>query len=479
MNVFFLILKNDWLRLTRGWALTILAGLAFVSGLYALVYGHTFVRRQRDTIAELKQDERTRLDSLAAWSRLDTTLAGNRTADRKEKWAKATSAYEVNVPEGYRFAVHNPSALTPLSLGMRDLFPYYQDVWGRAIFRQVFQQEINNPQKLAVGHFDWAFVVIFLLPLLLITLSYNLLSAENELGTYALLRSQPITLRQVVLAKLALRLLLVLGFLVGVMVLAVPILGINLAENGALLIKFLLVSVTYCLFWGAVIFAVVSFQRTSAINALTLLGCWLVLVLALPTLLQQILTISQPIDRTTFENLVRDEYSQEQPDSVVLKPYYARHPEYYSATGTPKPPRETGPPDLRPYYARNEQLDLTLAPLVAQYETAVTAREATVARWNWLLPAVNALELFNGLAGTSAAAHRDYIRQIRAFHGRWNGFFLPKVFKSKLLTPADYARFPTWQFQSTAPDFSIGAGLLKLLLLTGAMFGLGWWRLAR
>ncbi|WP_461049414.1 DUF3526 domain-containing protein [Spirosoma arcticum] len=472
MNVFLLILKNDWLLLLRGRSLKLLAGLALLSGLYALVYGQTFVRRQQTTIAELKLDERTRLDSLAAWARLDTSIAGN-----KEKWAKATSAYEVNVPEGYRFAVHEPSALTPLSLGMRDLFPYYQDVWGRAIFRQVFQQEIANPQKLSVGHFDWAFVVIFLLPLLLIALSYNLLSSENELGTYALLRSQPVTLRQIVLAKLSLRLLLVLGFLVGITLLAVPVLGTNLAENGGLLARFLLVSVAYGLFWGAVIFAVVSFQKTSAFNALTLLGCWLVLVLALPTLLQQVLTVSQPIDRTTFENLVRDEYSQDQPDSVVLKPYYARHPTYYFPENKPKPPRQTGPPDLRPYYARNEQVDLTLAPLVGQYEAAVTAREATVSRWNWLLPAVNALELFNGLAGTSAAAHRDYIRQIRAFHGRWNDFFLPKVFKNELLTPSDYPRFPAWRFQSTAPGFSVGGGLLKLLLLMGVVFGMGWVRL--
>lgn len=292
-----MILKNEWRLLTRGRALKILAGLALLSGLYALIYGQTFVSRQRATIAELKLDERTRLDSLESWARLDTSVAGNRTADRKQKWATATSAYEVNVPEGYRFAVHEPSALTPLSLGMRDLFPYYQDVWGRAIYRQVFQQEIVNPQKLSVGHFDWAFVVIFLLPLLLIALSYNLLSAENELGTYSLLRSQPVTLRQIVLAKLTLRLLLVLGFLVGITVLAVPVLGIDLAKNseaspGGLLAKFLLVSVAYGLFWGAVVFAVVSFQKSSAVNALTLLGCWLVLVLALPTLLQQILTIS-------------------------------------------------------------------------------------------------------------------------------------------------------------------------------------------
>ncbi|CCH55105.1 hypothetical protein BN8_04340 [Fibrisoma limi BUZ 3] len=474
MNTLLLILKNDWRILKRGKALKILGLLAFASGIYALIYGKTFVSRQQETIALLRQDERARLDSLAAWARLDTTVAGN-----KAKWEKATSAYEVNVPEGYRYALHDPSALTPLSLGMRDLFPYYQDVWGRAIFRQVFKQEITNPQKLSVGHFDWAFVVIFLLPLFLIVLSYNLLSSEKEQGTYALLRSQPITLRQVVLAKLGLRLGLLLGFLAVIMLLAIPILGIPLGQDGGLWLKFFGVATGYGLFWGSVIFAVVSYQKSSAFNALTLLGCWLVLVLVLPALVQQWLTVSQPIDRSTFENLVRDEYNAEQPDSVVLKPYYARHPALYLPKDTAKHDQNARLPDLRPYYARNEAVDQTLAPLVGRYEAQVAAREATVSRLNWLLPAVNALDLFNGLAGTSAAAHRDYLLQIRTFHARWNGFFVPKVFKNERLKPADYAQFPSWTFQSSAPDFSIGGGLLKLVLVAGLVFALGWWRLGR
>ncbi|GAB2793040.1 DUF3526 domain-containing protein [Rhabdobacter roseus] len=467
MHSFLLILKNEWRILKRGRALKILTLLALASGIYALVYGTTLVRRQQETLATLRQDEHERLDSLAAWAGLDTT-----TVDHKKKWAIATNAYYVNVPRGYRYALHDPSALTPLSLGMRDLFPYYQDVEGRAIFRQLFQQEISNPQKMLVGHFDWAFVVVFLLPLFMIVLSYNMLSSEKELGTFALLRSQPVTLRQVVLAKLLLRLALVFVFLVGITGLAAFTMELGGARNIGMLLKYLAIAVGYSLFWGAVVFAVVSFQKTSAFNALTLLGCWLVVVLVLPALLQQWLSVSQPMDRSRLENLVRDEYSQRQADSVVLKPYYARHPELYFPADTA--PREL---DLRAYYARNEQLDLTLAPLVEAYEQAMTAREATVSRMVWLLPAVNALDLFNGLAGTSAANHRDYLRQVRDFHGRWNSFFLPKVFKNELLRPADYEQFPAWSFQSLAPAFSISQGLLKLLLVSGLVFAMGWLRL--
>ncbi len=467
MQQFLLILKNDWLILRRGKALKIVATLAVAAGLYSLFYGKTVIDRQRETIVTLQKDEKTRLDSLEAWAKLDTSIAAN-----KAKWETATSAYEVNVPEGYRYAIYTPSDITPLSIGMRDLFPYYQDVWGRAIYRQIFQQEIANPQKLAVGHFDWAFVVIFILPLLLIVLSYSLLSSEKEQGTYSLLLAQPVSLRQIVLAKLGLRAALMVGFLAVISVLSVFVLGINFSENGGLWLRFFGVALAYGLFWLAVILAVVSFQKSSAFNALTLLAVWILLIVVLPAFTQQWLTVSQPIDRSVFENLVRDEYSMERPDSVVLKDYYARHPDRYFPEDTAK--RD---PELRGYYARNEWVDLTLEPLVQKYEAQVQQREATVEALNWLLPAVNVQELFNGLTNTSTAAHRDYLHQIKVFHGRWNDFFLPKTFKNERLTPSDYALFPKWEFQPLNQHFSVAVGLLKLLLATGLLLGLGWVKL--
>lgn len=466
MNPFGQLLRHEWRILRRGRTIWILMGLAGLMGIYSLFYGKTVIDRQRDTLALLQQDERSRLDSLAYWATLDTAQAGN-----KAKWQKATDPYQVNVPQGYRYANHDPSALTPLSLGMRDLFPYYIPLMGRAVYRQVFQQEITNPQKLAVGHFDWAFVVVFMLPLLLIGLCYNVLSSEQEGGTYALLRAEPVTLQQIVGPKLLLRLGLLAGFISLITLLAVPVLGIT---DSVLLLKFWLISIAYLLFWGTLIGWVISWQRSSAVNALVLLGFWLVLVVALPALLQQWLTVSQPIDRSTFENLARDQYSQQQPDSVVLKPYYARHPALYFPKDTAK--RD---PDFRPYYARNEQVDVTLAPLVDRYNTEVAARESTVAWLDALLPAVNALDLFNRLAGTSAAAHRDYLRQLVAFHQAWNGFFVPKVFAKQSLTQADYGHLPTWTLRSTAPGFAIGGGLFKLLLASAVLFGVGWWKLGQ
>ena len=67
--------------------------------------------------------------------------------------------------------------------------------------------ELENPQRLLSGRLDLAFVLIYLYPLLILAISYNLLSAEQEQGTLALLLSQPVSLRTVILAKVAVRVL--------------------------------------------------------------------------------------------------------------------------------------------------------------------------------------------------------------------------------------------------------------------------------
>ena len=64
---------------------------------------------------------------------------------------------------------------------------------------------MTSPRKLLVGHFDLLFVMVYGYPLLIIALTYNLLATEREEGTLALVLAQPIRLRTLVAAKIALR----------------------------------------------------------------------------------------------------------------------------------------------------------------------------------------------------------------------------------------------------------------------------------
>ena len=84
------------------------------------------------------------------------------------------------------------------------------------------------------------------LPLLILALSYNLLSVEREQGTLRMLLSQPLTLATLVLGKITVR-----AVVLGCVALMVPVLGLLLAR-----------------------------PETRAPAQLLLLGCWAVLVVA-------------------------------------------------------------------------------------------------------------------------------------------------------------------------------------------------------
>src|SRR6266508_4576303 len=112
---------------------------------------------------------------------------------------------------GPRYALAPPAPLAALAVGQSDLYPYYFKVTSQSKQTFTANDEIENPTNLLAGRFDLAFVIIYLYPLLILALSYNLISAEREQGTLAMLMSQPVSLRTFASGKIGLRALVVLA----------------------------------------------------------------------------------------------------------------------------------------------------------------------------------------------------------------------------------------------------------------------------
>jgi ABC-2 type transport system permease protein len=78
----------------------------------------------------------------------------------------------------------------------------------------MYDTEIENTWNLLSGHFDFAFVIVFVLPLLVTTLGYNLLSAEREHGTLRMLCSQPLSIAMLMTGKVVVRMLALLAIVI-------------------------------------------------------------------------------------------------------------------------------------------------------------------------------------------------------------------------------------------------------------------------
>ncbi len=111
-----------------------------------------------------------------------------------------------------------PAPLSALAIGQGDVYPNYIKVTARSLDALVSGDQIEHPLAVASGQFDAAFVVLFLYPLLIFAVSFDLTATERDRGTLRMVLAQPVTLGEVVAGKMIVR-----AFKLAVPVLLIPI----------------------------------------------------------------------------------------------------------------------------------------------------------------------------------------------------------------------------------------------------------------
>jgi ABC-2 type transport system permease protein len=272
---------------------------------------------------------------------------------------------------GGRYAILPVASLVLLSIGQSDLLPSYYRMSTDAREVLLSASELENPYTLLTGRFDLSFVIIYLYPLLILALTYNLLSSEREQGTLTLTLAQPVALVTLLRAKMLLRAALIVGFAVVVCILG--ILTARVAVSGETVVRlalWTLVVITYGVFWCSAALAVAAFGRSSATNAMALAGVWLLMVVLLPSAVNLAVTSVYPVpSRVEMIQAVRtasDDATEE--GSRVLARYYEDHPEL--AAGSVEQAM-TDFNILR--IAVNDEVERRVRPVVAEYDRQLAA----------------------------------------------------------------------------------------------------------
>ena len=81
------------------------------------------------------------------------------------------------------YALKSPSPMIVFSTGQAEQYGYYKKVtnWS-TVFDNDLAEEIANPERLALGTLDFSFVLLFLTPILLIILLFNIGGLEKDNG---------------------------------------------------------------------------------------------------------------------------------------------------------------------------------------------------------------------------------------------------------------------------------------------------------
>ncbi len=429
MNVLNHIIRFELMSLWRDQTLKLLLVIFLAAGVYGIYFGKFEIEKQEARIAVVQGLERNQFDSLVAWVGLDTTIHAN-----KKNFERAISPTGVGRERHFTYYVtHDTPPLAGLCLGQRDLFPVYYGINITDLARQVNVGELANPMKLLTGNFDLSYVFVFLLPLLLISLFYNLYASEKEGGTLSLLQAQPVSLTTIFLGKGILRLLIVWGVSGLLLLIGFVLQGISLTENINLFSRWLSVIFGYSLLWTILMSGIVALRRGNSLSAMMGLGLWLVFTLITPALLNLLVNIKEPVpNRAEVIHATRTLNDQiwETPRSFVMDRFNENNPEFGLIDTS----------DFNKwYYAGLTLLDEEVKSRNADIEKQVTRRQEWLSRWDWLAPAGVVHEYLSELSETDRDSHLRFITFLHEYHNDLKTIYYEKIFSSQTFNRDDLA----------------------------------------
>jgi ABC-2 type transport system permease protein len=443
-------------------------GLLVILTTFAAINGTARFEQMAGTAAKLNLDEATTQNALKAGvARYDANPVGDPPS------VASPGNVGLSILGHYTVMSHDP--LAALSVGQSDVQPFYYRVTAHPSHTFLSASEIRNPLTQMTGSFDVAFVMIFVLPILIIAISFDLMSREKEGGMLGLLAAQGVRLRTLILAKVAVRAIVLLAVLLVLVVLAAVIAGADFAQPatlGAVALWFAII-VGYAAFWFALAFLINAMNWPSVTNGVVLANLWLLFVVVVPSIVNVVASTLYPapsrVELTTEMREATEIADKKAAES--REAYLFDHPELAGASAGA----------LDAFYiqvlATDAAVEKVVAPIMAKFTQQSEKREGVVDLLQYTSPAIAAQQAMNALAGTGNARFEDFTRQVLRFHDNWRGFFVGKIAKSERMTAPDFDAIPAFQYAPLAP--AIASAVSPLIFLGLAVLVLLGWAVRR
>jgi ABC-2 type transport system permease protein len=367
-------------------------------------------------------------------------------------------------------ALMPPAPLGALAVGQGDVYPNYIKITARSLDALVTGDQIEHPLAVASGQFDAAFVMLFLYPLLIFAVSFDLTASERDRGTLRMVLSQPVTLRQVVAGKMIVRSVLLL---VPAVILPLSLVAVTVPIDSTFWQRAMLwtLAVTaYAAVWHGLALLVNARGLNAPTNALVLAGIWLLFVVVGPSAVNLLIATRYPMPSRVEAAVQARAATQEATvqGSRQLGQFLQDHPTSGSV----------GREGMRQFALLQAQRDQQVAERLQGVETTFNdqlRKQQRLASWlSVLSPTMIAQGVLLDVAGTSTFRFDHFRAEASAFQKAWRAYFEPRVLDAATLTPDEYAAAPSFTYQEEAPAAMRGRILLPVAMMAGLALLL-WW----
>jgi len=448
---FLRVLHWEWRLATSersyGMTLAILSGLTLLADLA----GVSWAAERRGVIdsTRAREAENLRFMRSAFSDEADLeTIAGRRLSASERTQAK-TLRVIAKLPTSLAYfgsnwsALLRPSFLAPLAIGHSDLWPdrFAITAWSKRT--NLEREDVVNPFHLATGPFDPSTLVVAILPLVLIVLTHDMISADRERGILALTLSQPTPYSQVVLARLVTRVVVPSALVIGVSALGLVIAGGANRFAAGPAVRFVLWSalvLLYGAFWGGLALMVNALGNSSGANAILLVVFWVGTVIVGPAAVVKGAALASPVpprsELITVERAIRAE--AEKNGQELLDRYYRDHPTLV------RPDRKADPHGQTRWDAIALEVDRRMQPEFDRFRGRFEGQFHFSARWQPLAPALAVKSAMNDLAGTSLEHHLEFTARAEDYHSAFMDDLRPMMMTRHELSRPEFDRLPRY-----------------------------------
>ena len=283
------IIRSEYIHLIRSPFKIISLSLFIFALLYGCQNGYELFKKHNIEIESIISQNEKNIDEMLA--QYEDIVKGEQKKLRRDPTIPYWAIW--NTPS---YAFKYPSNMMVFSLGQAEQYGYYKKVtnWSTT-FDSDTAEEIANPERLAIGTLDFNFVLIYLLPILIIILLFNVGGLEKDLKFEKLIFLNNITKPRWLFIRFLFYFLVINILLFKLMFIYAFATGIFQNESFDFL-NLLLITFLYIFFWFVIFYFINYFGKNSSDQALKMISTWILLSIIIPGSIHQITSIKYPVN---------------------------------------------------------------------------------------------------------------------------------------------------------------------------------------
>lgn len=407
------IIYFEWLHIWRNPYKVVAIVLFIFAGGYGLQNGWKVFQERVEEISKIEEEIQSVRSEAYSWM------------VKGEKGPEARPWVDVQTPfwamwYGNHYLFDTPNPLITFSIGQAEYFGYYKRIsmWSTA-FDSDLTAELSNPERTALGVFDFTFVWLYLLPLLLIVLCYNIQGQEYDLGFLPLINVQQSSRIRWLVQRLGVISFFIIGVLLLFIFFPALVSRVEIRQLPSLILLFLYYA-GYALAWVALLGYIIYHGRSQIEQALRMAMVWLVLCVVIPGIVHQVAQMMHPGSLyLSFIDAQREETSEiyDQPFEEVFAQVNGEFPELKDTYWAKQD--SVASQDARNGIYRMA-LSLHMSEVIDDILSKQEARNTFIRASYWINPVTAIHNHINATVGTDYTANVAYRRKIQKAGAGYN-----------------------------------------------------------